>query len=154
MTHRPFALISALLLTVGGVMPSYAADEATPPAAVARQQAFKKMLRTFEPMGVTLRGFTPYNQAQFLRQAELLQQLSHEPWLHFTAGTTGGKSRAKPEIWSKPAEFKTEQQRFLTAVDALTQSAKGDDLKDLRAKYGAISESCKHCHDTYRLPKT
>lgn len=130
---------------------SHAADPAA--TAEARVAAFKKMLRTFEPMGTVVRDREPYRKDAFAEQAKTLQMLAREPWPLFVPGTAVGKSRAKPEIWSQPDAFKKEQQGMIVAVDALAASAQAGDIKDIRAKYATLANTCKSCHDSFRAPQ-
>jgi len=95
----------------------------------------------------------PYRKDAFAEQAKTLQMLAREPWPLFVPGTAVGKSRAKPEIWSQPDAFKKEQQGMIVAVDALAASAQAGDIKDIRAKYATLANTCKSCHDSFRAPQ-
>ncbi|WP_333700695.1 cytochrome c, partial [Rivihabitans pingtungensis] len=144
----------SLIVTVAALAApalSHAADPAA--TAEARVAAFKKMLRTFEPMGTVVRERDPYRKDAFAEQAKTLQMLAREPWPLFVPGTAVGKSRAKPEIWSQPDAFKKEQQGMIVAVDALAASAQAGDIKDIRAKYATLANTCKSCHDSFRAPQ-
>lgn len=59
-----------------------------------RKAIFKEMLRSFEPMGLVARGRNPYNQAEFLKYAQELQQLGTQPWQYFTPDSNYDPSRA------------------------------------------------------------
>ncbi len=67
----------------------------------------------------------------------------------FPAGSGGGESRAKPEIWTDPAGFDKAMKDAQAAAVAL------EGVKD-EAAFGpaldALGASCKACHDKYRLP--
>ena len=127
---------------------SQAADPAA--TAEARVQAFNKMLRTFEPLGLVVRDREPYRKEAFAEQAKTLQTLARDPWPLFVPGSAVGKSRAKAEVWSQPDAFKKEQQGMIAAVDALASSAQTGDMKDIRAKYATLANTCKSCHDSFR----
>ena len=49
-----------------------------------RKLVFKKILRSFEPIGMVARGRRPYDKDQFLQHALALQTLSTQPWQYFT----------------------------------------------------------------------
>ena len=118
-----------------------------------RKQAFKEILRTFEPMGLAIRGRAKYDKQQFLEQAVALQALSNKPWQFFTPDSNYSPTRAKAEIWQKPEEFKQAQQKFVKATEQLTLNAKGDDWDAIRKSFDSVEESCKACHRDFRGPK-
>ncbi len=66
------------------------------------------------------------------------------------AGVT--KTRAKQEIWSKPAEFKAATDGFVSALEAASAAA-GDAAK-FGAAMGGVKKSCGSCHDAFRGPAT
>lgn len=117
-----------------------------------RQRSFKKVLLSYEPMGVMLRD-GPFRKEQFVKHADALKLASREPFKLFAVNSVDDVSRAKPEIWSQPTKWKQEEVRFLQAVDALQAGARSDDLAAVKNKYNAISQSCKSCHDAFRGPK-
>jgi len=68
----------------------------------------------------------------------------------FPAGSGGGESRAKPEIWTDAAGFEKGMNDAHAAAVAL-QSVK-DEAAFLPA-LRTLGASCKNCHDMYRLPE-
>lgn len=115
-----------------------------------RKLVFKQMLRNFEPMGLMVRGRKPYEKDRFLQYAVELQTLSTQPWQYFTPGSNYSPTRAKPDIWQKPAQFKQAQQTFIAASAQLAASAKTGDMDVIRASYGKVADSCKACHREFR----
>jgi len=71
----------------------------------------------------------------------------------FPAGTGPdvGKTGAKPDIWKNPQDFAQKARDYEAAVkqfgDALT-AAQADQVK---ASWGKVQDSCKACHDKYRV---
>ncbi|MDN0075571.1 cytochrome c [Crenobacter sp. SG2303] len=118
-----------------------------------RVSAFKTMLRTFEPMGVVVRGRDPYRPDQFQKQADALKTLARAPFEHFPPNSIEGKSRAKPAIWSEPAKFNADKQDLFTKVDALATAAQTHQLAEVKRAYSAVAQSCKACHDSFRGPE-
>lgn len=116
-----------------------------------RQKSFKQILRSFEPMGVMLRG-TSFHKDSFAQHADALKAASAAPFAMFKPGSIDDTSRAKPTIWSEPAKWKSEQDKFLQAVNQLQATAKGNDLAAVRRDYNAVASSCKSCHDSFRGP--
>jgi cytochrome c556 len=115
-----------------------------------RKAVFKEMLRSFEPMGLMVRERNPYNAAEFLKYAEALQTLSSQPWHYFTADSNYAPTRAKPDVWDKPVEFKQAQQRFMDATTTLVSTAKTGDFSKVQHDFAAVEDSCKSCHQQFR----
>lgn len=122
-------------------------------AGEIRQQAFKKVLRAFEPMGLVVRGRTPYEKAAFIKQADTLKTLAAQPFTLFADKKIDDKSRAKPEIWSQPAKFQAAKDTFLNNVNQLDAAAQKGDLGEIKQAYGQVAQSCKACHDSFRGPE-
>lgn len=115
-----------------------------------RKAIFKQFLRTVEPMGQVMRGRKPYNQAEFLRQAMKLQSLSTQPWKYFTPDSNYSPTRAKPDVWDKPAQFKQAQQKFIAATNKLVSSAQTGNMDAIRPDFAGVEQSCKACHQQFR----
>lgn len=118
-----------------------------------RKQVFKQMLRSFEPMGMVVRGRESYSKEDFVSQAAELQKLSTQPWDYFTADSNYKPTRAKADVWQKPAEFKQAQQKFIDAAGQLSKTAQSGDLESIRRDYGKVEDSCKACHQQFRAAK-
>jgi len=65
-----------------------------------------------------------------------------------------GKTRAKPEIWSKPADFRKAANIFVSWSNDLEKAAAtGDKAKIAAAMKGFGKTACGTCHKTFRGPK-
>ncbi len=64
-----------------------------------------------------------------------------------------GKTRALPEIWTRPDDFKAAQKVFSDAAPKLLAAANGGDLNAVKSTYGDLGKACKNCHDTFRAPE-
>ena len=115
-----------------------------------RQAIFKDFTRTLEPMGLVARDRQPYNPREFNVQALELQRLSTLPWGYFAADGNYPPTRAKPEVWQKPAEFKQAQDNYAQAVSQLLKASQAGDLEAIRPVVDAVQKSCKSCHDQFR----
>jgi cytochrome c556 len=123
------------------------------PGGADRQHAFKKILLQFEPMGVIVRGRNPYNKASFIQYADALKLVAPQPFTLFPANSIDSGSRAKPTIWSQPAQFKEKKDNFLKAVDDMDAAAHAGGLANVSKAYNTLAQSCKACHDSFRGPK-
>ena len=115
-----------------------------------RQKIFKQYKDTFGQMGKIVKGETPYNKDQFAKLADQMNTLAQQPWQYFPAGSDKGKTEAKAEIWSKPAEFKQRIDEHKTQIAKLKQAAASGDLAQIKPAFGAAANTCKNCHTTFR----
>ncbi|MDM0051474.1 cytochrome c [Variovorax sp. J22R115] len=99
-------------------------------------------------LGAMAAGRVPYDAVVAVSNAEVVAQISRLPWAGFGPGTEGGK--AKPEIWKEQAKFKELSERLMGDTDKLLVAAKAGNLDALKTAMGAVGETCKTCHDTFR----
>lgn len=114
-----------------------------------RQAAFKDIIRSFEPMGVMLRGKN-FNGDKFLAMAEELVGKREAPWAHFGPDTNYPPTKATAEVWQQPEQFERERQAFISATDALLAAARTKDRQQLDVPYQAVYDSCQSCHKTFK----
>ena len=114
-----------------------------------RQEAFKAMLRAFEPMGVMLRDEV-YQAEPFAAMAERFDDLRDTPWAHFGPGTDYRPSKSKPAVWSREDDCARERERFIAASAALREAALSHDEGRIRPAYQAVYDSCRDCHRGFR----
>ena len=102
-------------------------------------------------MAAMLKGAHPYDQKTFLRNAELLRDLSVLPWDSFwVPGSNEGKNRVKPEVAQKRELFLERSKRLQDASTKLVAAAEGGDQGNIKTAFGAVGQACKSCHDDYR----
>ena len=64
-----------------------------------------------------------------------------------------GKTRAKPAIWVKWADFEAASGKLKAAGANLATAAAGGDAAAIKMAAGAIGKSCGGCHKPFRGPK-
>lgn len=74
-------------------------------------------------------------------------------WYPPGTGPDVGKTRAKAEIWQKPADFRAKALAFEKSAKAFQAAARGNDLSAIRAAHASLGKNCKACHDPYRAPE-
>ena len=67
-------------------------------------------------------------------------------------GALEGKTRAKPEIWSRYPEVGEKHQALTEALTKMAAEA-GTGLDGVKANMGAVGKGCKGCHEPFRVPK-
>lgn len=115
-----------------------------------RKAVFKQMLRTLEPMGMVVRERENYDSQVFLADAKKLKQLASEPWAHFTPDSNYPPTRAKPEVWQKPADFNHARQKLEESTEKLLKAAESGNMALIRPALNSVEESCKSCHQQFR----
>ena len=76
---------------------------------------------------------------------------------YFPKGSTGEKSRAKPEIWEKPDEFKSDALKVKEVAGELAKAAAAKDDARVQTQFKALgnespfkSGACSDCHKEFR----
>ncbi len=85
--------------------------------------------------------------------AQAVRELSATIAVLFPAGSGGGKSRAKPEVWSDNATFMKFADAIAAATPALVAAAKSGDAAAIGAALGGVGKNCGGCHKANRMPK-
>lgn len=68
----------------------------------------------------------------------------------FPAGSGGGESRARPEIWTSRADFEAKAGALRTAATGLLQRAQAGDRPGFMVQVDAVEAACNACHTAYR----
>lgn len=114
-----------------------------------RQEAFKAVLRAFEPMGIMLRD-QHYEAGKFAQLAAELVARRDAPWPYFTADTLYPPTKAKAAVWASAEAFEMERQNFFAATDALLAAAQTRELARVQPAYEKVYDSCKSCHREFK----
>jgi cytochrome c556 len=75
---------------------------------------------------------------------------NQEKWFPAGSGPEAGKTGAKAEIWSKPAEFSTAMKNFADAAPKLQTAANSGDVAAIKSAFADTGKTCKGCHETFR----
>jgi cytochrome c556 len=71
----------------------------------------------------------------------------------FPAGSGTGKTKAKPEIWEKSADFANQAKSLNKAATELAAAAKAGNDADVAVKVKAMGDVCGSCHKQFRAEK-
>lgn len=113
-----------------------------------RQSAFALMGAHMGRIGAVTKGEVPFNAADVQKSAALIATLSSLPWEAFGPGTEGGK--ANPAIWKEGDKVKAGADKLMKASADLNAAAKSGNLDQIKKAFGATSQTCKACHDSYK----
>ncbi len=149
-TLMPAVLRAVLILSVTLLAACGEPEDTRPGQPVKqRQQAFKDIIKSFEPMGVMLRKGS-YDAERFEKFTAELVAKRDLPWSHFGPDTNYPPTKATAEVWSQPEAFAKEKQGFLIATDKLQAAVQGGDKNGIEKAYDAVHDSCKSCHKQFK----
>ncbi len=141
------ALASLIMLAPFAAQAQFAKPE---DAIKYRKAAFTVMASHFGRLGPVVKGERPYNAAEVSANVAIVEQMVKLPYVAFIPGSDKGDTKAKPEIWSNEAKFKTAAETVDKAVDALGVAAKAGSLDQVKVAFGDVGKACKGCHDEFR----
>lgn len=120
----------------------------------ARHEHYEKLGKAFKAVRDQTSTDAP-DFAVLLQNAEIVNEASvnQQQWFPKGTGPEAGKTRALPEIWSKPADFEAAQKMFSDRAPKLLAAAKAKDVDAVKAAFKDLGGSCKNCHDSFRAPE-
>ena len=145
-----FAAVAVLAAGTGQVL----VDDADAQTAMAelvkkRQDAMKQMGEAFRPLvQIAKQQSTDYDAA--IASAEIMNQNAQKIIANFPPGSGRDvvpDSRAKPEVWSKRAEFEAAAEKLVDESVKLIDAAKSKDYETFLAQFKAYGAACGGCHD-------
>jgi cytochrome c556 len=151
---RRFGLAVALCAALGS--PAIAADKdddhdmsKLPPGPIRdRVELMHHVGDDAKAIGKALKAGTPADAAA--PAEDIAARVPKFPTL-FPPGSTSPESRAKPEIWTDKAKFDGLAKQLAEKASAFAAAAKSGG--DVKATSGAMWQTCKACHDSFRVPK-
>ena len=136
-----------------------AAVQAATPATPAQMQKvrhehYEELGEAFKAVRDGSKASTP-DFAALEKSAETVNQASinQQQWFPKGTGPEAGKTRALPEVWSKPDEFTAAQKMFSDRAPKLLAAVKTKDIAAVTAAFRDVGGACKNCHDTFRAPE-
>ncbi|HEY5907570.1 MAG TPA: cytochrome c [Vicinamibacteria bacterium] len=145
-TKRTLALAAGLSMAVAGLWGAALASD----AAHERHEAMEAVGDSFKAMRAMAVKEAPFDAALVKKNATTIHEKLKEAHGLFPAGSGGGESRAKAEIWSDRANFDKAMKDAQAAAAAM---AGVTDEAAFGAAMKTLGGGCKGCHDKYRLPK-
>ena len=139
----------------GGVLLSAIAFAATPQETQkARHEHYEELGDAFKAVRDGTKAETP-DFAAIQQAAEIVNKASinQGQWFPKGTGTEAGKTRALPEIWSKPDDFIAAQKLFEERAPKLLAAAKSKDVDAVNKAFKELGGACKNCHDNFRAPE-
>ena len=69
------------------------------------------------------------------------------------AGSGGGETRAKPELWDNMDDFKAKLAHFQEAAMKAEEAAGSGDQATMTGAFQQVLGACQACHKAYQLPE-
>ena len=160
LTFAAAAVIAAVSVTFAqGQVPAtiQSPGPGAPAAEVVktRQQSLKALGAAFKTIRDELRGESP-DAAKIHSAATDVTRAAGAIGHWFPAGTgpdSGLKTDAKPEIWTDAVGFAAAQDSFIHEANKWAQLGNGAEVAALKEAAASLGQSCKGCHDKYRVKK-
>lgn len=147
---RLICSMTVMALAMSATSLLHAEDKPTPEMIIKHRQAVMMAIG-----GHTGATFGSMNLPEFAgQQLYHLEQINHLAKISaktFPPGSADGKTKTKPEAWSKPEEFKKLMDDFLLkAQKAVDQGKKSTTEKEYLAAVKELTETCKACHKKFK----
>ena len=150
--RRRFSVISAATFVT---LAASAIAWAVTPAEVLKQrhEHYEALGDAFKTVRDNSRGnpdFAALDKAIAVIQKSTVDQAQ---WFPKGTGPEAGKTRALPDIWSKPEEFAAAQKMFADRAGPLAAAVKARDGEAVGKAFRELGGACKNCHDSFRAPE-
>jgi cytochrome c556 len=161
-TKTTLALVAAAIAAAGVTFaqsqsPSSSRGQAASATEVvkARQTGLKALGAAFKVIRDELKEDAP-DAAKIRKASADITQAAGAIDKWFPAGTgldSGVKTDAKAEVWTDPAGFATAREAFVREANKWAQLGNSTDASAWKEGAASLGQSCKGCHDKYRLKK-
>ena len=145
----------AAILACGLVLATLAitvvAQEMRPDRAIKfRQGLMYAMNVNFGVLSRMAKGEIPYAKDAAVLRAKNLVELSAMPWEAFLpVSHSGGRTKAKPEIWQDKAKFDKLAEAMQAELPKLVAATQSGDPGQLKSALGRVGDACEKCHDAF-----
>ena len=114
-----------------------------------RQGLFQVMGMHSQRIGSMVKNERPFDKAIAENDAAIIDMMARQLDAAFPPGSEG-PSKAKPEVWQDPVQFKKKLDELKISSQKLSAASKSGDIQVLRAAFSATAQSCKSCHEDFR----
>ncbi len=148
---RPKLLVGVLALALSGA----ATAEIKPEQAIKwRQSGYQFMAWNMARIKMNVEG--TFNKEDVAKAANALQAVANSGMGSlYLPGTDKGKgwgeTRVKPELFTDKEGVGKVAGAFVQAANDLAKVAAGGDAAAVKEAFGKVGQSCKGCHEKYRM---
>lgn len=145
--------ILASALTIAVAAGAWVASANTPADVIkSRIDYMKDIGANFKAIGDAAKAGN-VDKADATARATKINELAQKVGAWFPPGTgpdSGVKTRALPEIWTKPAEFTAAVDKFKAETAKLVAAAQTGNAQAIAAQHAETGKSCGGCHNPFR----
>ncbi len=120
----------------------------TNPAVMARMEAMSTIAAEVKALTSMARGEVAFDAEAVAARMGVIAAKSGEVPALFEAPEMDPKSEASPAIWTSFPEFTQRSAAMVTAAEAGAGAA---DEFELEEALGALAQTCRSCHGTYKV---
>ena len=129
-------------------------DEGRTDAQKTRHHHYEELGDAFKAVRDNSKGDSPdWAALEKAANTVVAATIDQQQWFPKGTGPETGKTRALPEVWSKPDEFTAAQKMFTDRAPKLLAAVKAKDVAGVQAAFKEVGGACKNCHDTFRAPE-
>jgi cytochrome c556 len=139
----------AVLLLAATAVPANAQQVRPENQIKYRRAAYQLMNLNFGSLDAMAKEKKPFNKDEAQRNADLVAILSPIPKGFFGEGTDKD-TKAKPEIWTRRADFDEKMDKMVAEAGKLPGAVRAGDGPAFRKQVADVEAACKACHDEYR----
>ena len=145
---RPVSTILPVVLVLAGL----GATLAFAGPIEDREAGMKQVNRATGALVPIFKGEKPFDSEAVTNATSGIREGFEKSFAAFPENSKEGppETRAKPEIWTNPQDFKAEQNTAMTALEAVAAST---DEASFKAAFTALGKSCSSCHEKFRRPR-
>ena len=95
-------------------------------------------------------GRAPFDAKSVSDSAEMAAAMSKWQFSGFVPGSDKGETKAEPKLWTEMDKFREKADKSQDDLVKLNAAAKTGNIDAVKTAVGAVGQSCKACHDSYR----
>ncbi len=133
-----------------GVAPGLA-DKGARGIVKERIDAMDALKGDMKAISEMFQGRTPYQSDEVTWRADRIKAYGRDFERLFPSGSNDGPSEASPRIWSEWSRFMGRTTDMTIAARALMDAARREPAA--RKAFEQLGQTCRTCHDDYRLEK-
>jgi cytochrome c556 len=116
-----------------------------------RQKLMEGVRDAAKPIGLMFRGESEFDAAVVMESLKVWQKAGAKFGDLFPEGSESGQgTEAAPAIWEDREGFKAALAKWREATDSAI-AANPQTLDEAKPTVGPVFQTCKGCHDTYRI---
>jgi cytochrome c556 len=147
---KSLLLVATALAGLAVALPATAQFQKPEDAIKYRQSAMALQGHHLGRVFAMTSGRVPFDAKVAAEQIEIVAMINRLQFAAFVEGSDKGDTKSKPTIWTDKDKWAAAVARSQEDVVKLAAAGKAGNLDQIKAAFGAVGQSCKGCHDTFR----